>query len=116
MVGGPWGTGLSKELLLPPRLVPPPAVSCREGSPGLEWRWTWQWTAALGKQRGMTGVPSLGSEEDRGPHEPGQGKSPGLPDNVQDRAPPLRWPAVTHVLKRGSPEQEHSNGDLCKSR
>lgn len=49
-----------------------PYRSAAGRNPGLGWRWTWQWTAALGGQRGVTVVPQPGRRlKTKDPHPSG---------------------------------------------
>lgn len=108
-----------RELLLPPRLVPPPLhVSCREESwPGMEMDLAVD--GGLGKtERGVTGVPQLGVRRRRHPMSLDEGRVPGPPPTMFRTEPPPPGGLHQHSrLEAGvSREQEHSNGDLCKSR
>ena len=83
-----------RELLLPPRLVPPPLhVSCREESwPGMEMDLAVD--GGLGKtERGVTGVPQLGVRRRQGTPRAWRREEPlPLPPQCPGQPPPLRPP------------------------
>ena len=99
-----------KELLLPPRLVPPPLhVSCREESwPGMEMDLAVD--GGLGKtEGGVTGAPQLGVRRRQGtPRAWRREESLALPPQCPGQSPqPSAACTSTHVLKQGSPESRN---------